>query len=107
MVLGAILVAVSIELRLSHEHLTPAIVLVTVAGPIVYLIGNVLFLRSRFGRLARSRFIAVGVLALIGLGAVLLDHQLPVILLSVSVLAVTAILAARTAHLRQTSTPHK
>lgn len=105
MVLGAILVAVSIELRLSHEHLTPAIILVSIAGPVIYLIGNVLFLRSRFGRLARSRFIAIGVLALIGAVALLFQDQLPVILLSLSVLGVTATLAARTAHLRQKSTP--
>ncbi|MEY9257725.1 low temperature requirement protein LtrA [Brevibacterium epidermidis] len=105
MVLGAILVAVSIELRLSHEHLTPAIVLVTIAGPIVYLIGNVLFLRSRFGQLARSRFFAMGVIVVIGAISLLLRDHLPVILLSLSVLAVTAILAARTARLRRNSTP--
>lgn len=105
MVLGAILVAVSIELRLSHEHLTPAIVLVTIAGPIIYLIGNVLFLRSRFGQLARSRFVAMGVIALIGTIALLLQDQLPVVVLSISVLGVTATLAARTAHIRENSTP--
>jgi low temperature requirement protein LtrA len=105
MVLGAILVAVSIELRLSHAHLTPAIVLVTIAGPIVYLVGNVLFLRSRFGQLARSRFIAMGVIVVIGAIALVLRDHLPVILLSLSVLAVTAILAARTARLRRNSTP--
>ncbi len=105
MVLGAILVAVSIELRLSHEHLTPAIVLVTIAGPIVYLVGNVLFLRSRFGQLARSRFIAMGVIVVIGAIALVLRDHLPVILLSLSVLAVTALLAARTARLRRNSTP--
>ena len=105
MVLGAILVAVSIELRLSHEHLTPAIVLVTIAGPIVYLVGNVLFLRSRFGQLARSRFIAMGVIVVIGAIALVLRDHLPVILLSLSVLAVTALLAARTALLRRNSTP--
>lgn len=66
---------------------------------------NVLFLRSRFGQLARSRFIAMGVLALIGTVALLLQGELSVILLSVSVLAVTATVAARTAHLRQNKTP--
>lgn len=40
MVLGAILVAVSIELRLTHDHLTPASVLVTTLGPIIYLIAT-------------------------------------------------------------------
>ncbi|GGF44880.1 membrane protein [Microbacterium sorbitolivorans] len=105
MVLGAILVAVSIELRLSHEHLDPAIVLVTIAGPIVYLIGNVLFLRSRFGQLGRSRFIAMGVIVVIGAIALLLRDYLPVILLSLSVLTVTAVLAAQTARIRRDSTP--
>ena len=98
MVLGAILVAVSIELRLSHDHLTPAIVLVTAAGPLVYLAGNLLFLRSRFGRLARSRFIAAAVLVGIMIAAMLLIDHLPVIALSVAVLSVTAILAAHTAY---------
>src|SRR5690606_34417051 len=59
MVLGAILVAVSIELRLAHDHLTPAIVAVTVAAPLVYLVGNVLFLLSRRGHLAASGFVAI------------------------------------------------
>jgi low temperature requirement protein LtrA len=98
MVLGAILVAVSIELRLSHDHLTPAIVVVTAAGPLVYLAGNLLFLRSRFGRLARSRFIAAAVLVVITIAAMLLIDHVPVIALSVAVLAVTAFLAAHTAY---------
>lgn len=97
MVLGAILVAVSIELRLAHEHLTGAAVLVTTAGPFVYLIGNLLFLRSRFGRLARSRVVAMGVLVLITAAALVVLEHLPVMLLSLAVLAVTATLAALTA----------
>src|SRR5690606_8664345 len=97
MVLGAIAVAVSTELRLTHEHLTPAMIVVTVAGPLVYLVGNVLFLRSRFGRLARSRFVAAGVLVLIGVVAMLTRHDLPVLVLSLAVLAVTGTLAALTA----------
>ncbi|WP_025274874.1 low temperature requirement protein A [Haloglycomyces albus] len=103
MVLGAILVAVSTELRLSHDHLTAAIVLVTVAGPLIYLVGNVLFLRSRFGRLARSRFIAMGVLVAIG-AAGLLIPDLPIMVLSLLVLAVTTTLAAMTAYGRRTTT---
>lgn len=98
MVLGAILVAVSIELRLSHDHLTPATVLVTSAGPLVYLVGNILFLRSRFGRLARSRFIAAAVLMVLTFVAMPLARHLPVIAFSVAVLAVTATLAAHTAY---------
>lgn len=100
MVLGAILVAVSIELRLTHDHLTPASILVTTVGPLVYLIGNVLFLQSRFGSLARSRFIAMGVLGLITVGALLSVNRLPVMVLSLAVLAVTATLAVLTARRR-------
>ncbi|GAB2507903.1 low temperature requirement protein A [Paramicrobacterium agarici] len=96
MVLGAILVAVSTELRLSHEHLTPATVVVTIAGPFVYLMGNVLFLRSRFGRLAASRFVAMALLLLIGAGSLFwLDH-VPTIMLSIAVLAVITALAVTT-----------
>lgn len=100
MVLGAILVAVSIELRLTHDHLSPAVVLITAAGPLVYLAGNLLFLRSRFGRLARSRFLAMVALMVIAVLALLLDERMPILVLSVSVLAVTGTLAARTAYLR-------
>lgn len=96
MVLGAILVAVSIELRLSHDHLTVPIVIVTVAGPLVYLVGNLLFLRSRFGRLARSRFVAMAVLVALGAIGVWTVHDLPTIALSIAVLAVTSALAATT-----------
>ncbi|GGO60909.1 membrane protein [Microbacterium nanhaiense] len=97
MVLGAILVAVSIELRLAHDHLTPAIVTVTIAGPLVYLAGNLLFARSRFGRLGRSRLVAAGALVLLGAVALLTWSHLPTMVLSVAVLAVTATLAAYTA----------
>jgi len=62
MVGGAILVAVSVELRLTHDHLTTAMVLVTIAGPVLYLLGNVLFLRSRFGQVARTRWVAMAVI---------------------------------------------
>ncbi|MFC4337840.1 low temperature requirement protein A [Salininema proteolyticum] len=104
MVLGAILVAVSTELRLSHEHLDTAIVLVTVAGPLVYLVGNVLFLRSRFGKIAQSRFIAMTVLVLIGAVGIVLVDSLPTMALSLAVLAVTSTLAALTVRSRRTRT---
>lgn len=96
MVLGAILVAVSIELRLTHEHLTTAVVMVTIGGPLVYLAGNLLFLRSRFGHLARSRLIAAGVLVVIGVLVTPVQEHLPVIVLSIAVLCVTSGLAAVT-----------
>lgn len=88
MVLGAILVAVSIELRLTHPHLEPAVVVVTVAGPLVYLAGNVLFMRARFGALTRSRLVAAGALVLIGGVTLALGESVPPIVLSVAVLAV-------------------
>lgn len=103
MVLGAVLVAVSIELRLTHGTLTPAIVLVTTAGPLVYLAGNLMFLRSRFGRLARSRVIAAVVLVLITGTAVALREVLPVAALSLAVLAVTTTLAVFTAVQRRSA----
>ncbi len=96
MVGGAILVAVSIELRLTHSHLSTPMVLVTIAGPLVYLLGNVLFLRSRFGRVALTRYVAIAALVLIGMAAVAWQHELPVIALSIAVLAVVGGLAVRT-----------
>lgn len=96
MVLGAILVAVSIELRLSHDHLTPAIVVVTVAGPFVYLIGNLLFLRSRRGMLAVSRVVAMLALLAIGAVALLVGEAFPILWLSIGLLVVTAALASLT-----------
>lgn len=103
MVGGAILVAVSIELRLSHAHLSAPIVLVTIAGPIVYLVGNVLFLRSRFGRVAATRYVAIGLLLLIGVCALMWHETLPVIALSLAVLAVVGGLAVRTVLSRRAS----
>ncbi|PSK97226.1 low temperature requirement protein LtrA [Haloactinopolyspora alba] len=66
MVAGAIVVAVSIELRTTHDHLDGPMVLTTVGGPLLYLVGNVLYLRSRTGQVARSRYIAGGLLVLVG-----------------------------------------
>ncbi|MDS1272585.1 low temperature requirement protein A [Lipingzhangella sp. LS1_29] len=104
MVFGAILVAVSIELRVTHEHLSLPMILVTVGGPLVYLAGNVLFLRSRFGRIARSRFVAALVLVLIGAIAAAAREDVSPVLLSLAVLAVMATLAALTARSRARST---
>lgn len=97
MVLGAILVAVSIELRLTHAHLTTPIVLIAVGGPLVYLAGNLLFARSRFGKLGTSRLVAAGALLVLGAIALSAPSQLPTLALSLSILAVTATLAAYTA----------
>lgn len=103
MVLGAIVVAVSLELRLTHDHLSAAIVLVTVGGPLIYLAGNVLFLRSRFGRIARGRFIAAAVLVVIGAVGIVWHEQLPMAVLGLLVLLVTLSLAVSTARSRAAS----
>lgn len=93
MVAGAIVVAVSIELRITHAETGPALVLTTVGGPLIYLAGNILFLRSRTGAVARDRFVAAGALLVIGVVALALGHALPPLLVGLAVLAVTATLA--------------
>ncbi|MUL40547.1 low temperature requirement protein A [Streptomonospora sp. PA3] len=104
MVLGAIVVAVSMELRLTHDHLTPGLVLVAVGGPLIYLAGNLLFLRSRFGRMALSRLIAAALLALIGAAGLLYYERLPVTAVTLPVLLVMAALAVLTARSRAAGT---
>lgn len=106
MVGGAILVAVSMELRLSHEHSTTAMILVTIGGPLLYLIGNVLFLRSRFGRIAQSRFAAAGILVAIGIVATIWQQAIPTLVLSLAVLIVTGGLAVSTARSRTSRRAH-
>nr|WP_211599514.1 low temperature requirement protein A [Gordonia araii] len=64
MVAGAIVLAVSIEMLLTREQTDRAFLVVSVAGPMLYLMGNVLFLRSRSDALACSRYGAMGVLLL-------------------------------------------
>lgn len=106
MVGGAILVAVSIELRLSHGHLTTAMILITIGGPLLYLIGNVLFLRSRFGRIAQSRFAAAGMLVAIGIIATVWQEAIAALSLSLAVLAIIGGLAVSTARTRTTRHAH-
>ena len=93
MVAGAIVVAVSIELRITHAETGPALVLTSVGGPLIYLAGNILFLRSRTGAVARDRYIAAGALVVIGAVALALGHALPSLLVGLGVLTVTATLA--------------
>lgn len=93
MVAGAIVVAVSIELRITHPESGPALVLTTVGGPVIYLVGNILFLRSRTGTVARDRFLAVGALLLVGVAALLLGHAIPPLVVGLAVLVVTTALA--------------
>ncbi|GAB3280195.1 low temperature requirement protein A [Parasphingorhabdus pacifica] len=96
MVAGAIIVAVSIEVRITHPETEPALVLTSVGGPLVYLLGNVLFLRSRTGAVARSRYGAMLALALIGGAGLLLGHSVPSLVISLATIAVMASLALLT-----------
>lgn len=50
--------AAAIGLLLSDRELDTAAVLTTAGGPILYLTGNVMFLRSQVDAMARSRYIA-------------------------------------------------
>lgn len=100
MVGGAILIAVSIELRLSHAHLSPAMILVTIGGPTFYLIGNILFLRSRYRKMTKSRLIAIGLLLLIGGLAMYWHEAIPILGLSIAVLIIIGGLAMITARSR-------
>ncbi|MBP2367386.1 low temperature requirement protein A [Pseudonocardia parietis] len=92
-VAGAIVAAVSIELRITHAETGPALVLTTVGGPLIDLVGNILFLRSRTGTVTRDRYVAAGALVVIGLVALPLGHALPPLFVRLAVLAVTATLA--------------
>jgi low temperature requirement protein LtrA len=96
MVAGAIIVAVSIELRITHPETGPAVVLTTVGGPLVYLVGNILFLRSRTGAVARARYVAAAALVIVGTVALLAGHAVPAAAIGLAVLAVTATLAVVT-----------
>ncbi|MFC5237858.1 low temperature requirement protein A [Pseudonocardia zijingensis] len=96
MVAGAIVVAVSIELRISHPENDPPLLLTTVGGPLIYLAGNILFLRSRTGAVARTRYIAVAALVVIGIAGLVLGHAVPALLIGVATLAVTTTLAVVT-----------
>ncbi|MHC1562532.1 low temperature requirement protein A [Actinomycetospora sp. C-140] len=96
MVAGAILFAVSIELHLTHPETEPGLVLTSIGGPLLYLAGNVLFLRSRSGAVARARYLAAGVLVLVGVLGLLVGHGLPALVIGLVVLGVVLALAAVT-----------
>jgi low temperature requirement protein LtrA len=96
MVAGAILFAVAIELHLTHPETGPALVLTSIGGPLLYVAGNILFLKSRTGGVARSRYVALGALVGIGIAGLVLGHALPGLVLGVAVLAVVLGLAVAT-----------
>lgn len=96
MVAGAIIVAVSMELRITHAEADPAVVLTTVGGPLVYLVGNILFLRSRTGTAARARYLAAAALVLIAVAGLALGAVLPSVLIGIATVAVMGTLAVIT-----------
>jgi low temperature requirement protein LtrA len=96
MVAGAIVVAVSIELRITHPENDPPLLLTTVGGPLIYLVGNILFLRSRTGAVARTRYLAAAALVVIGIAGLLLGHAVPGLAIGVATLVVTTALAVAT-----------
>ncbi|WP_050806585.1 low temperature requirement protein A [Nesterenkonia sp. F] len=103
MVGGAIVCAVAIELVVAHPH-DPAdwtVVTVLTAGPGLYLLGNLIFVRARTGRLSRSRLIALLVLA----ASVPLGLQLTTTGAAAVVALVLLVLLLATAQVRQSSRP--
>jgi len=96
MVAGAILFAVAIELYLTHPETGTALVLTSIGGPLLYVAGNAVFLRSRTGTVARSRHVAAGALVVIGAVGLVAGHALPALVLGVAVLAVVIGLAVAT-----------
>ncbi len=91
MVAGAVVIAVGVELVLAHPwHTADAATIATVlGGPAVYLVGNLMFNRAISGRLAVSRLIALGCLAVLAL----IGFALPVLVLAALALAVLMLLS--------------
>lgn len=99
MVGGAILVAVGIE-EVTHHPTGDTSGLVTlsiVAGPVVYLLGNLMFQRALWRRTATTRLIGVAALGVTALGGLVLP-PVGVAALVVAVLAGLAAADARAQH---------
>ncbi|WP_243658923.1 low temperature requirement protein A [Tamaricihabitans halophyticus] len=96
MVAGAIVVAVSIELRITHADTDATVVLTTVGGPLIYLAGNILFLRSRTGSVARARYVAAAGLVIVGTLGLVLGAAVPPLVIGLATVVVMATLAVVT-----------
>lgn len=98
MVAGAIVIAVGIEQVTVHpvHHASWAMAGTVLGGPALYLVGNIIFNRARWGAVPRSRLVALAALAVLAPFATLL----PALALSVAAMAVLAVLAASTGELR-------
>lgn len=98
MVAGAIVIAVGIEQVTVHpvHHATWTMAGTVLGGPALYLVGNIIFNRARWGVVPRSRLVALVALAVLAPFA----SMLPALALSITAMAVLAILAASTGELR-------
>ena len=96
MVAGAILVAVAIELVMQHPHdpLDTATTLAVCGGPLLYLIGNLEYLRAKTGRVPMTR-VAAGVLLILVAAIVLAFPSLVtrLVLLTVPVVVLSMLAA--------------
>ncbi len=95
MVGGAIVVAVAIELVVAHPHghVDVPMVLTMVAGPLLYLAGNLVALRAQAGERAGSREVAMIALAVVGAVAVVARESIAPLLALTVVVALMAGLA--------------
>ncbi|MEQ3552925.1 low temperature requirement protein A [Pseudonocardia nematodicida] len=96
MIAGAVVFAVAIELHLTDPVNSTALVLASVAGPLLYLAGNALYLRGRTGAAGASRYVATAVLVVAAAAALLAGPALPAIVIGLVVLAVVVGLAVTT-----------
>ncbi|NGO70358.1 low temperature requirement protein A [Streptomyces boncukensis] len=71
MIAGAIVVAVSIEQVTLHPTgpVEPEVAVCVAGGPVLYLLGNLLYLHARTGVVALSRLVVAALLALLGVVA--------------------------------------
>ncbi|PRW63598.1 low temperature requirement protein A [Actinopolyspora mortivallis] len=88
MIAGAIVLAVSIEQVTLHPlgHLDAAVVGCVTGGPGLYLLGNLLYIRARTGKLAVSRLVVLLLLALLAVFALLTHAVTPIVLAGLSTL---------------------
>lgn len=103
LVAGAILSAVAIEMRLTGESDSREFIPVLIGGPLLYLLGNVMYLRSLGGALAKSRYVAALLLLTIGAVGLFAGEHIPPLLLTMVVLGVMTGLAVYTQQQNQYS----
>ncbi|MCW4352970.1 low temperature requirement protein A [Hoyosella sp. YIM 151337] len=100
MVGGAIVVAVGIELVTSHPMDTADVTIaaIVMGGPAIYLVGNIIFNKTRNGVVPSSRVYAL--LAVAGLFVIAGIADFPGLVVAIAAMAVLVILGATTGELR-------